>query len=150
MVGARFAARNKVPNRPSWVNKPVVTAVEPGKRFSFARTEKFAGTVEWTYELEPDATGTVVTESYRVTTPLSPVGWFIIGVVFAATRPPHRSAHGHGRDAAPYPRDRGGERLQALTEPRPLLRAARSGLWSATSATFDRCERTIRPTPRSA
>ena len=39
VVGARFAARNKVPNRPSWVNKPVVTAVQPGKRFSFADRE---------------------------------------------------------------------------------------------------------------
>ena len=82
-VGARFAARNKVPNRPPWTNKPVVTIVEPAKRFAFARTEKFAGTVEWTYEFEPDGDGTLVTESYRVTRPLSPIGWFIIGVVFA-------------------------------------------------------------------
>jgi hypothetical protein len=82
-VGARFAARNKVPNRPPWTNKPVVTVFEPPKSFAFARTEKFAGTIEWRYEFEPDGDGTLVTESYEVTTPLSPVGWFIIGVLFA-------------------------------------------------------------------
>jgi hypothetical protein len=82
-VGARFKARNKVPNRPAWSNKPVVTVVEPGRKFAFARTEPFGGTVEWTYELEPDADGTRVTESYTVTKPLGRVGWFIIGGLFA-------------------------------------------------------------------
>jgi uncharacterized protein YndB with AHSA1/START domain len=82
-VGARFKAKNKVPNRPAWHNKPVVTAAEPGRVFSFARTEPFAGTVEWTYRFEPDGNGTLVTESYAVTKPLSPVGWFIIGTLFA-------------------------------------------------------------------
>src|ERR1700690_4540020 len=66
-VGARFAARNKVPNRPGWTNKPVVTVVEPGKMFAFDRTEKFAGTGEWKYQFEPDGAGTLVTESYQVT-----------------------------------------------------------------------------------
>jgi hypothetical protein len=84
-VGARFKARNKVPNRPSWSNKPVVTVVDPGRQFSFARTEHFAGTVEWTYRFEPDRNGTTVTESYTVTKKLSVVGWFIIGVLFART-----------------------------------------------------------------
>ena len=83
VVGARFKARNKVPNRPSWNNKPVVTVVEPGKKFAFARTEAFAGTVEWTYEFTSDGDGTLVTESYDVTTKLSPIGWFVIGVLFA-------------------------------------------------------------------
>jgi Polyketide cyclase / dehydrase and lipid transport len=83
VVGARFAAVNKVPRRPSWTNKPVVTVVEPDTAFAFARTEKFAGTVEWTYRFEPDGEGTLVTESYRVTRPISRVGWFIIGTVCA-------------------------------------------------------------------
>jgi hypothetical protein len=82
-VGARFKARNKVANRPAWHNKPVVTVVDPGRRFAFARTEAFAGTVEWTYQFEPDRDGTLVTESYNVTKKLSPVGWFIIGGLFA-------------------------------------------------------------------
>lgn len=84
-VGARFAARNKVPRRPAWTNKPVVTAVEPGRVFAFARTEKFAGTVEWTYRFAPDGDGTTVTESYEVTRPLTPIGWFIIGTLFGRT-----------------------------------------------------------------
>jgi len=81
-VGARFAARNKVPKRPPWTNKPVVTVVDPGREFAFERTEKFAGTVHWTYEFAPDGAGTRVTESYKVTKKISPVGWFIIGVLF--------------------------------------------------------------------
>lgn len=81
-VGARFRARNKVPRRPPWNNRPVVTAVEPGRRFAFSRTEKFAGTLEWTYRFEPEGEGTRVTESYAVTAPLTPMGWFIIGVLF--------------------------------------------------------------------
>jgi hypothetical protein len=81
-VGARFAARNKVPNRPAWTNKPVVTVVEPGRRFAFERSEPFGGTVRWTYEFAPDGAGTKVTESYEVTKPLHPIGWFVIGVLF--------------------------------------------------------------------
>jgi Polyketide cyclase / dehydrase and lipid transport len=82
VVGARFAALNKVPKRPPWTNKPVVTIVEPGRRFGFARTEKFAGTIDWLYEFVPDGDGTVVTESYNVSRPLSAIGWFVIGTVF--------------------------------------------------------------------
>ena len=82
-VGARFKARNKVPNRPAWHNKPVVTTVEPGREFGFARTEPFAGTVEWRYRFEPDGDGTLVTESYEMTEPMSRVGWFVIGTLFA-------------------------------------------------------------------
>lgn len=82
-VGARFKARNKVANRPAWFNKPVVTVVEPGRQFSFARTEPFGGTVEWTYTFEPDGEETLVTETYEVTKQLHPIGWFIIGVLFA-------------------------------------------------------------------
>ena len=82
-VGARFAALNKVPRRPPWTNKPVVTVVEPGRAFGFDRTEKFGGTVAWSYRFEPDdAGGTTVTESYTVTRPLSRIGWFVIGVLF--------------------------------------------------------------------
>src|ERR1700742_4639132 len=81
-VGARFAARNKGPKRPPWTNKPGVTGVDPGREFAFERTEKFAGTVRWTYEFTPDAAGTTVTETYQVTKKISPVGWFIIGVLF--------------------------------------------------------------------
>ena len=81
-VGARFAAVNKVQRGPAWTNKPAVTVVEPGRAFAFARTEKFGGTVEWTYRFEPEGSGTNVIESYEVTRPISRFGWFIIGGLF--------------------------------------------------------------------
>lgn len=81
-VGARFKARNKMPNRPTFSNKPVVTVTEPGRTFAFARTEPFGGTVEWRYDFEQAGDGTLVTESYTVTKPVSRFGWFIIGTLF--------------------------------------------------------------------
>lgn len=81
-VGARFKAVNQMPRRPAFSNKPVVTIVEPGRIFAFARTEPFGGTVEWSYRFEPEGTGTKVTESYEVTKPVSRIGWFIIGGLF--------------------------------------------------------------------
>ena len=83
-VGARFKARNKMatPRRPAFSNKPVVTVVDPGRTFAFARTEPFGGTVEWKYEFTPSGDGTLVTESYNVTKPVSRIGWFIIGTLF--------------------------------------------------------------------
>jgi hypothetical protein len=80
-VGARFAARNKFRRGPSAVNKPVITALEPDRRIAWSRTEPFGGTVEWTYELLPHADGTEVVESYRVTKPVTRIGWLIIGAM---------------------------------------------------------------------
>jgi hypothetical protein len=80
-VGARFRAWNKMPRRPAFPNKPIVTEAEPGRVFAFARTEPFGGTVAWRYELEPDGDGTLVTESYEVTKPIGRIGWFIIGTL---------------------------------------------------------------------
>src|SRR5487761_1363794 len=82
VVGARFKARNKMPNRPTISNKPGGTAAERGRVFSFARTEPFGGTVEWMYRFEPEGDATVVTESYDVTKPVSRIGWLIIGGLF--------------------------------------------------------------------
>ena len=59
-----------------------MTTVEPGRTFAFARTERFAGTVEWTYQFEPQDDGTLVTETYEVTRPLTRFGWFVIGTLF--------------------------------------------------------------------
>jgi hypothetical protein len=81
-VGARFKAINSAGRGPNWSNKPVVTAVDPGKEFAFARTEPFAGTVTWRYTFVAEGTGTRVTESYEVTKKLSIVGWFIIGTLY--------------------------------------------------------------------
>lgn len=84
-VGARFEAVNKVSRGPSWKNRPVVTAADPGREFAFARTEKLSGTVEWRYRFQPEDSGTRVIESYQVTHPVSRAGWFVIGRVFGCT-----------------------------------------------------------------
>ena len=85
-VGARFAARNKFKRGPAVRNKPVITAVEPGRRISWSRTEPFGGTVEWTYEFRPHPDGTEVVESYRATNPVSRFGWVIIGTFSSKDR----------------------------------------------------------------
>jgi hypothetical protein len=51
--------------RPTWASRPVVTAASPGREFAFSRTERFAGTLVWRYQFEPDGTGTRLTESYH-------------------------------------------------------------------------------------
>lgn len=81
-VGARFRATNHQGRGPDWKNSPVITTATPGREIAWARTEKFAGTVEWRYRFEPEGGGTRVTESYEVTKPLSIVGWFIIGTLY--------------------------------------------------------------------
>ena len=80
-VGARFEATNTV-NGKSWKNRPVVTVHEPDRAFAFARTERFAGTVAWRYDLRPVDGGTEVTESYEVVRPMTRMGWFVIERVF--------------------------------------------------------------------
>ncbi len=82
VVGARFKARNKAGRGPVWSNKPVMVTVDPGREIAWARTEAFAGTVEWRYRFTPEGSGTRVTESYKVTKPLTIVGWFIIGGLY--------------------------------------------------------------------
>jgi plastocyanin len=81
-VGARFKATNKQGRGPNWSNKPVIVTVEPGREIAWARTEPFAGTVEWRYRFESEGTGTRVVESYEVTKPLRLMGWFIIGTLY--------------------------------------------------------------------
>ena len=78
-VGARFEAVNRVvgSNR-EWKNRPVVIEHQPGRLFAISRTEPFAGTVEWRYELQPVGSATRLTESYAVTKPVSRIGWLII------------------------------------------------------------------------
>ena len=81
-VGARFKSINKQGRGPNWSNKPVVTVADPGREFTFTRTEPFAGTIEWKHVLTAEGTGTRVTESYTVLKPLTIVGWFIIGTLY--------------------------------------------------------------------
>jgi hypothetical protein len=81
-VGARFKSINKQGRGPNWSNKPIVTVADPGREFSFTRTEPFAGTILWRHQFEPEGTGTRLIESYEVLKPISTVGWFIIDTLY--------------------------------------------------------------------
>lgn len=63
-------------------NHPLVTVAEPGRAFPVSRTEKGAGTIVWRYDLEPHPEGTLVRQSYEVTSPVKRLGWFIIGTLY--------------------------------------------------------------------
>lgn len=106
-VGARFRARNKAGRGPAWHNEPVVTAADRGRAFAFSRTERGAGTIVWTYRFTPEGTGTRVTESYEVTSPVQLFGWFVIGVLYG--NKDRRSDLRHGMTTTL-------QRLAALTE----------------------------------
>jgi uncharacterized protein YndB with AHSA1/START domain len=77
-VGARFEATNKLQRGRAWKNHPVITVAEPARALAFERTERLAGTLVWRYQIELEGTGTRLTESYEVTSPISRLGWFVI------------------------------------------------------------------------
>jgi ligand-binding SRPBCC domain-containing protein len=81
-VGARFKSINSLGRGPKWSNKPVVTVADPGREFSFTRTEPFAGTILWRHQFVPEGTGTRMIESYEVIKPVTIVGWFIIDTLY--------------------------------------------------------------------
>jgi uncharacterized protein YndB with AHSA1/START domain len=70
VVGARFKARNKGHRGPSWFNTPTVTVADPGREFAFNRHGMGIGSYTWRYAFEATGTGTRVTESYTVESPL--------------------------------------------------------------------------------
>jgi uncharacterized protein YndB with AHSA1/START domain len=69
--GARFRGRNRHGWR-SWRTVATVTEAQPGRRFSFRVTLGPVPVSEWSYALDPVATGCRVTESWRDLRP----GWF--------------------------------------------------------------------------
>jgi hypothetical protein len=81
-VGARFKAINKQGRGPNWSNKPVVTVADPGREFSFTRTEPFGGTILWRHRFVAESSGTRMIESYEVLKPVSTLGWFIIDTLY--------------------------------------------------------------------
>ena len=92
-VGARFEAVNTTEHGKTWKNRPVVTVVDPGREFAFARTEPFAGTLVWRYRFQTEGTGTRVVESYEVTRPVTRFGWFLIEKVFGGPRDARAQLH---------------------------------------------------------
>ncbi len=81
-VGARFKSINHQGRGPNWSNRPVVTVADPGKEFSFTRTEPFAGTILWRHRFVAEGTGTRMYESYEVIKPIRALGWFIIDTLY--------------------------------------------------------------------
>jgi len=77
-VGARFEAVNQLPGHRPWKNRPVIAAYDPPRMFATSRTEPFAGTVVWTYEIQSVGNLTQLTESHNVVKPVSRLGWLII------------------------------------------------------------------------
>jgi hypothetical protein len=59
VVGARFKGHNKR-GVARWSTTNAVVAAEPGRRFAF---ETKQSGIRWSYSMEPDGTGTLVTES---------------------------------------------------------------------------------------
>ncbi len=90
-VGTRFAGRNRL-KWFRWTNYPVITAVDPARRFAFARTERGGGTIEWYWRLAPAADGTEVTLGYVVLRPV-PVMLHLILRLFFGVRDLHADLH---------------------------------------------------------
>ncbi len=60
-VGARFKGTNKR-GIATWSTKPTVVAADPGREFAF----DVGSDTRWTYGVEPDGTGTKLTESFEM------------------------------------------------------------------------------------
>jgi len=71
VVGARFKGHNRR-GLLRWCNTPEVIAATPGREFAFRRVV-LGNEVHWRYRMQPDGSGTRLSESYEVLTP-SP-GW---------------------------------------------------------------------------
>jgi uncharacterized protein YndB with AHSA1/START domain len=69
--GAKFRASNRIGKR-KWKTVSTVADVEPGRKFSFRVSAAGIQVADWSYALEPTATGCRVTESWTDRRP----GWF--------------------------------------------------------------------------
>jgi uncharacterized protein YndB with AHSA1/START domain len=61
--GAKFRATNRIGKR-KWKTVATVVDAEPGRRFSFRVAAAGLDVAEWSYALEPTATGCQVTETW--------------------------------------------------------------------------------------
>lgn len=60
-VGARFKGTNKR-GVARWSTKPTVVTADPGREFTFDVNDE----TRWTYRMEPEGTGTRLTESFEM------------------------------------------------------------------------------------
>jgi hypothetical protein len=71
-VGAKFKGRNRN-GLARWSTTPRVVAAEPGREFAFTTSWLGKDMTQWTYRMEPDGSGTRVTESFEM---LMDVPWY--------------------------------------------------------------------------
>lgn len=62
--GARFRGTNRAGDY-EWHADCVVTVFEPGRRFAYLVPPDFEHATEWSYTIEPDGDGSVVTEAFH-------------------------------------------------------------------------------------
>jgi uncharacterized protein YndB with AHSA1/START domain len=79
-VGARFKGYNRR-GRARWSNTLRVIAADPGREFAFRRDVLHCGVCDWRYRMEPEGTGTLLTESYEVVEPEWAITTWFNGVV---------------------------------------------------------------------
>jgi len=63
-VGARFRGYNRSGDY-EWHADCEVTVLEPGRRFAYVVPPAFEHATEWSYTIEPDGDGCVVTEAFH-------------------------------------------------------------------------------------
>ena len=76
-VGARFRIVRERAGR-TWKTDFMVVVARPGRDFAVTDADRHTGTVVWRYRMEPDGTGTRLTQSYEVTKAGTMVGRFIL------------------------------------------------------------------------
>jgi hypothetical protein len=94
-VGSRFRGSNRFgPIR--WSRVCEVVEADPGRRFAFRTVPERidptrADSTLWSYDLQPDGDGSLVTHAYRITKPpLQPLRW-LYGIIL----PHHRDMRPH-------------------------------------------------------
>jgi uncharacterized protein YndB with AHSA1/START domain len=63
-LGARFRGYNRAGDY-EWHADCAVTVFEPGRRFAYMVPPDFEHATEWSYTIEPDGDGSVVTEAFH-------------------------------------------------------------------------------------
>ena len=106
-VGARFKGSNKR-GFARWSTTNKVVEAEPGQAFSFETQQSAA---RWTYRMQPDGTGTLVTESREMFKERPAVAKVFAKLLLGGDRRPRRR---DARRHAPDPRAPEGDRRGRL------------------------------------
>jgi uncharacterized protein YndB with AHSA1/START domain len=85
-VGARFVGHNKV-QRSKWSRTSEIIALDPGRSITWrtVRTKLYRDSTEWTITVDPEGSGSRITQSFRILS----IGWFMDRLFYAVV-PAHR------------------------------------------------------------